>query len=234
MTAPLIGPARAFDLAHGDLAAVSARLTTMFEAGWWPAQPDHDRPTRPPAAGGPQFDCGLGDERARQAWARLTGHLTAAEQQATDVLCAAVDTQSRCVPVCRHASLLDAQSSVARLRERLTALQRLWALWAGNVEVAPTWQVDIPRSQWLARQLMGERSHTTGSAFWHLEQARYDAQKIVREVGNGRPPAACPKCRRTGSIGQPRKGGLCHACYQTKYRLERRQRQHAARRDDAA
>jgi hypothetical protein len=224
---PLLGPARAFDLAHRDLHAITVRLETMHAEGWHPRQPDHDRPTplRPPGdvdyVPGITRDCGQGDEQVRQGWARMVRHLHAAEQQSTDVLCAAVGTQSRCVPPCRPTSLLDAQSATRRLTERYSALQRLWERWSTD---------SVPNSMWLARQLMGERGRPDGSPCEHIRQAMFETQRVVVIVGNGKPPPPCSKCKRIGSFGQPRKGGLCHACYQARYRLERRTRQTKVRR----
>lgn len=225
----LIGPARAFALAFGDLQAVSSRLETMHVECWHPAGPNRDRPTphRDPNAGpddvkGIVRDCGLGDERARQGWGRMTWHLRNAEQVSSDVLLALRGIESRPVAVYRPTSLLDAQSGVKRIGSRLRALQGLHGMWsegvAGAVDIGG---VDVPRAQWLARQLMGERGRPQGSCFAELEQARYEAQRVVREVGTGKPPAACPQCRRLGSIGQPRKGGLCFACDKRNQRSKR-------------
>lgn len=223
MTGPQLGPARAFDLAHRDLAAIKVRLEPMHDAAWWPAQPDRDRPTphRPPGldddyVAGSTWDCGQGDERVRQGWARMVCHLHQAEQQATDVLCAALDVSSRPVAVCRATSLLDAQLATRRLQERYGGLQRLWERWSTG---------EVPNAMWLARQLMGERGRPEGSPCEHVRQAMFEAQRTIPIVGNGKAPPPCTDCKRIGSVGQPRKGGKCDACYQRKYRLDRRQRQ---------
>jgi hypothetical protein len=225
---PSLGPARAFDLVLNiDLPAIAVRLEPMHEAGWWPAQPDHDRPTphRPPGidpdfVAGSTWDCGQGDERVRQGWGRMVCHLHHAEQQSTDVLCAALGIDGRSVPVCQATALLDAQSSVRRLRERYSGLQRLWEKWSTS---------EVPNAMWLARQLMGERGRPEGSPCEHVRQAMFEAQRAIPIVGNGKPPPPCTECKRIGSVGQPRKGGKCDACYQRRYRLLARQRQSTVR-----
>jgi hypothetical protein len=96
--------------------------------------------------------------------------------------------------------------------------------------------VSVPNAMWLARQLMGERGHPEGSPCEHVRQAMFEAQRAIPIVGNGKPPPPCTECKRIGSVGQPRKGGKCDACYQRKYRLDRRQRQAKVRahREDVA
>ena len=212
MTAPL-GPARAFDLAARDLHAIAQRLATMHDIGWTPAQPDHDRPTLtlPAGAGpddvpGPAWDPGLGDYRVRQGWQRMVCHLAHAEQTMTDVLCAALGLQSRPVPPCRPTGLVDVQVCVRRLQDRTGDLRGLWREWSGERPETPTWRVDQPRARWLARQL--------DPPFEHIRQAMYETQRAVPIVGSGKPPATCTQCRRLGSIGQPRIGGVCYACDQ--------------------
>lgn len=211
MTVPSLGPARAFDLAARDLAAIAARLEPMFDEGWRPHAPNPDRPgtTNPDPAGGPIWDCGMGDERVRQGWRRLNRHLAAAEQQATDALCAALGVQSRSVPVSPPRSLDGTIGCVKRLQARVGPLRRLWDEWDGVGDVEHE-----QAARWLARQLMGERGRPQGSAFDHITQAMYEAQRAIPIVGTGKPPATCTQCRRLGSIGQPRIGGLCYACDQ--------------------
>ena len=219
-TSALIGPNRAFELAFRDLNAINARLDVMHTEAWLPAGPNRDRPTphRDPAAHpdhvkGSTWDCGLADEQARQGWQRMIWHLRNAEQVSTDVLCAAVGVESRSVAAYAPTGLLDAQSGVKRLASRLRALRGLHGLWsegvAGGVTVGG---VDVPRAQWLARELMGERGRPQGSCFDEVKQAMHEAEKIVRQVGTGKPPDVCSQCRSPRSVGQPRKGGLCYAC----------------------
>lgn len=229
---PAVGFPRAVDLARRDLQAIWDRLPTMHDEGWHPRRPDRDRPTPtlPPGFGpddvpGPTWDCGLGDHRVRQGWQRMICHIERAEQAATDVLCAALGIQSRSVPPCRPTGLVDAQMAVQRLRDRTADSEALWRQWAGVDEATPTWRVDVPRSQWLAQQLMGPRGNPAGSCFDLVKHAMHETQRVVAIVGNGKPPPPCSDCKRIGSVGQPRKGGKCDACYQRKYRLDRRQRQ---------
>jgi len=213
------GPASAFEQALRDLDAIVQRLPAMHETGWWPSPPDRDRPTRPvPPGAGPDFapgaprDCGLGDHQVRQGWQRMVADLHAAEQAATDVLCAALARESRRVQPCRPTSLLDAQSCARRLRERLAATQRLWRVWSGDNPDVPTWQVDVGSAQWLARELMGQRGAEHRSCFGRLRCAADEARRVIVAVGNGKPPAMCVQCRRTGTIGQPRLNGVCYGC----------------------
>ena len=233
LTSPTLGPARAFDLAKRDLQAIADRHETMHTECWWPKQPDRDRPTPtlPPGLDvdtvpGPTWDCGQGDHQIRQGWERMVCHLYAAELAQAEVLAALLERETPHVRRCRPTSLLDAQHCVERLTKRLSASQGFHDSMAD----------DVPRQMWLARQLMGPRGNPAGSCFDHIKCAMYEAQRAVPIVGNGKPPPPCTKCRRIGSVGQPRKGGLCHACYQARYRLERRQRQAKVRahREDAA
>jgi hypothetical protein len=209
---PSLGPARAFDLAHRDLAAIAARLEPMHDAAWWPAQPDHDRPTpnRPPTVdpdfvAGSMWDCGQGDERVRQGWTRMVCHLWRADETATVVLRAGLCvTRDAPVVVYRPTSLLDAQLGVKRLQARHKALERLWERWTVD---------DVSRARWLADALMkGPTGHEDGSCCDDIKHAMYEAQRAIPIVGNGKPPATCTQCRRLGSIGQPRIGGVCFAC----------------------
>lgn len=226
-TSALIGPNRAFELADGELKAISSRLPTMYDECYVPAGPNRDRPTphRDPTAGpddvkGSKWDCGLADERAREAWVELVAHLERAEQQATNILRALPGWDAAPVPVCRPASLLDAQLRVQRLRRLLWALRGFYETYAGTAPTAPkdggvavdSYGVDPERARWLLAQLGYKDDKKPGFCFSEITYAKYKAQGIVREVGNGRPPDVCPGCRRTGSVGQPRKGGLCYAC----------------------
>lgn len=203
--------ATGLDAAFRDLRAIAGRLTTMHDEGYWPAAPDHDAPTRQRTVAGPDDvpgqlrDCGVGDERARVAWCAMSGHLYAAELAAADAL-AAIGGRPAPVPVPRPTSLLDAQTAVRRLSGRLRGLQRLWS-------AAPP-----PVARKLADALLGARGRHNGTCLWHICQAMYESTSTVAEVGNGQPPPPCTGCRRVGSVGQPRKGGLCHACYQRRWR----------------
>lgn len=227
-TSAVIGPLRAFGLGDRDLKAISDRLEPMHTECWLPAGPNRDRPTphRDPTAGpddvkGIVRDCGLGDERARQGWARMIWHLRNAEQVSTDVLRALRGLEARPVSAYAPTELVDAQCGVERLQKALAALQRFYVQWASD----DGHLIDVPRAQWLARQLMGERGRPQGSCFAEIEAAMYEAQRVVRQVGSGKSPVACPQCRRLGSIGQPRRGGLCYSCDNRNTRLGTRTRQ---------
>jgi hypothetical protein len=224
-TQSAIGFPRAAESARSDLKAIWSRLPTMHDECWCPRRPDHDRstPTLPAGFGpddvpGPTWDCGQGDHRARQGWQRMIGHIETAQTTQAAILEAILPVRrGLSVVVCRPTSLLDAQHSVRTLRGRLSATQALWE------------DLDVPRQQWLARQLMGPRGNPDGSCFDEIRLAMCETQRVVREVGTGKPPAVCPRCRRVGSIGQPRKGGLCFACDKQAYRMGRRQRQTTVR-----
>lgn len=195
-----VGFPKAVAQAVDDLAAIAARLPAMHDEGWHPARTASDRPSppRPPDAPpdfvpGATWDCGLGDHQVRERWTVLVGHLHRAEQQATDVLCAAFGMTSRCVPVCRPTSLLDAQSSTRRLQERVGALSAFLG------------QADSRQARWLETHL--------AACLGDIAAAYYQTVRVVPIVGTGKAPATCIQCRRLGTIGQPRRGGLCYTCY---------------------
>lgn len=203
----------ALDAAYRDLRAISGRLTTMHEEAYWPRAPDRDAPTRqhlaaaatPDDVPGLDRDCGMGDERVRGAWHRMSGHLHAAELRAG----AALGVQTALIAPLRATSLLDAQCAVRRLGGRLRGLQRLYGA------------ADAQQARHLADAVMGPRGRHTHTCLWHVEQAMHEATSAVAEVGDGRPAPPCTGCRKVGSVGQPRKGGLCHACYQRRWRRDR-------------
>jgi hypothetical protein len=69
------------------------------------------------------------------------------------------------------------------------------------------------RARWLAEALTeGPSGKEAGSCCDDIKQAMHEAQRVIPIVGNGKPPATCVQCRRLGSIGQPRIGGVCFAC----------------------
>lgn len=233
-------PSRPIVGAVDDLGIVLARLDVVWDEGWWPAQPDREAPRSDSGADvvpGPRWDFGLGNHRARQAWHRIDAHLEAADGLSRLVLAyldpvhshpqspilisdGQVVRPDQNEPEVEHGenagrirpnpSLQSTRTTALMLRRRVEGLRKLRD---------GTHPSDI--STWIETALAGRAGHPHGSVCWHVEQARHAVVGIVAIVGNGRRPHVCGRCRKPGTVGDPRRKGWCAACYRAWFRGDR-------------
>src|SRR4051812_35679916 len=116
--AELTGPARGFDNARRDLDVIAERIEVVFLEGWWPTQPDHDRPSPAVPNAGSRYDVGQGSYRARQSWRALVDHLAAADVGSGAVLAQLAGSGPYSAPE-RPQTFEAVRSCVLKVRARL-------------------------------------------------------------------------------------------------------------------